>query len=189
MRMESCGLVARLGNSGRAEESRDVRVLGLQGLFSLTRPLLVDHWPSEIKEPQDAAGRGGPQQNSPQRHGTIGSMHRQSVALRESKLGVVWSCLGASRSSVSSANLSFAGGPFAKSVVCCDCHRTLSIWSVSLRLYGTACEPLLGVSVSIALLIRLVCLRVGSICGHSHIRKGKQRDLLLSEPPRFLLLQ
>ena len=120
-------MVARLGNSGRAEESRDVRVLGLQGLFSLTRPLLVDHWLSEIKEPQDAAGRGGPKQNSPQRHGTIGSMHRQSVALRESKLGVVWSCLGASRSGVSGANLSFAGGPFAKSVVCCDCHRTLSI--------------------------------------------------------------
>jgi hypothetical protein len=100
---------------------------GLAGPFSLTRPLLVDHWLSEIKEPQHAAGRGGPQQNSPQRHGTIGSMHRQSVALRESKLGVVWSCLGASRSGVSGANLSFAGGPFAKSVVCCDCHRTLSV--------------------------------------------------------------
>ena len=65
--------------------SRDLRVLGLQGpLSSCTPSSLVDHWLAEIKSPrmqQDEVDHR--KTHSETRYH---SMHRQSVALRESKL-------------------------------------------------------------------------------------------------------
>jgi len=61
--MDLCGLVARLGNSGRGEENRDARVLGLQGLVAPHRLWLTTGWP-RLRGPGCRAGPGGPQQNS-----------------------------------------------------------------------------------------------------------------------------